>query len=530
VNGEGGLDLPLRLRRAARGLAYMLVSVPLGVLSAAGVLLAAVGAALSVVWIGVPIFHAAVAVCRWTADRDRRAANALLGAHIPPLILRRDDEPDAAPARPWLDVLADRQLTRMLTLCAIKLPVALAMLAVAAVAVGATLGLVLLGLKGIAGIGAPVFLGPVKTNAGGGLLMCLFAVPVGVLAVAALGSGGTILRTLARSLLLAPQRAGNEPVREMLAESLGDRTLSIAYWLPDREIFVDETGREVALPEPGSGRAWTAVDRDGQRVAAILHAAELDAGHELVDAAAAAAALALDNERLKADLRARVEDLRVSRVRIVEAADAARRRIERDLHDGAQQHLVSLALDLRMLKAQLREAELKGQVDELIEKLAVALDELRELARGIHPVVLTAQGLGPAVRALADRSPIPVAADVDVGEERLPPAIEAAAYFVVGEALTNVGKYAEAERAEVTIRRTAGEVVVVVRDDGVGGADLRAGSGLRGLDDRLAALDGTLRVESPRGAGTRVEARIPFRADSGAAPRAAAPVGAEAPR
>ena len=387
---------------------------PLGLISAAGVLVAAVGAALSVVWIGVPVFSGAIAACRWTVGRDRRAANALLGAHIPPVTLRRD--PSDRPARAWLDVLADRQLTRMLTLCAIKLPVALAMLVLAAVAVGATAGLLYLGIRGLAGMGDPIYLGPVKTSFGGGGLMCLFAVPVAVLTVAALGTGGTILRTLVRSLLLSPQSAGNEPVREMLAESLGDRTLSIAYWLPDREIFVDETGRAVTLPEPGSGRAWTAVERDGRRVAAILHAAELDTGRELVDAAAAAAALALDNERLKADLRARVEDLRVSRVRIVEAGDAARRRIERDLHDGAQQHLVSLALDLRMLKAELKDPAQSGEVDALIEKLAVALDELRELARGIHPVVLTAQGLGPAVRTLAERSPVDTDARIEVGE------------------------------------------------------------------------------------------------------------------
>ena len=449
----------------------MLISVPLGLISAAGVLVAAVGAALSVVWIGVPVFSAAIAACRWTVGRDRRAANALLGAHIPSVTLRRD--PSDRPARAWLDVLADRQLTRMLTLCAIKLPVALAMLVLAAVAVGATAGLLYLGIRGLAGVGDPIYLGPVKTSFGGGLLMCLFAVPVAVLTVAALGTSGTILRTLVRSLLLSPQSAGNEPVREMLAESLGDRTLSIAYWLPDREIFVDETGRAVTLPEPGSGRAWTAVERDGRRVAAILHAAELDTGRELVDAAAAAAALALDNERLKADLRARVEDLRVSRVRIVEAGDAARRRIERDLHDGAQQHLVSLALDLRMLKAELKDPAQSSEVDALIEKLAVALDELRELARGIHPVVLTAQGLGPAVRTLAERSPVDTDARIEVGEERLPPAIEAAAYFVVSEALTNVGKYAQASRATVAVRRTERELVVEVRDDGVGGADVR---------------------------------------------------------
>ena len=195
----------------------------------------------------------------------------------------------------------------------------------------------------------------------------------------------------------------------MLAESLGDRTLSIAYWLPDREIFVDEAGRPVELPDPGSGRAWTAVERDGVRVAAIVHDAELDTAPELVHAAAAAAALALDNERLKADLRARVEELRVSRVRIVEAADAARRRLERDLHDGAQQQLVSLALDLRLLKSRAaRHRRRAARRRALAEKLAVALAELRELARGIHPAILTDRGLGPAIEALADRVPVPV--------------------------------------------------------------------------------------------------------------------------
>ena len=176
-------------------------------------------------------------------------------------------------------------------------------------------------------------------------------------------------------------------MREMLAERLGDRSLNIAYWLPERAIFVDDAGRPVELPDPGSGRAWTAVDHAGTRVAAIIHDAELDASPELVTAAASAAALAIDNERLKAELRARVEELRVSRLRIVEAADDARRRIERDLHDGAQQQLVSLALDLRMLKARLGDSGLSTTVDEIGEKLAVALAELREFARGIHPGV-----------------------------------------------------------------------------------------------------------------------------------------------
>jgi signal transduction histidine kinase len=313
--------------------------------------------------------------------------------------------------------------------------------------------------------------------------------------------------------LLHSRRAPGGPVREMLAESLGDRTLSIAYWLPDRQTFVDEAGRPVELPDPGSGRAWTAVERNGVRVAAIVHDAALDTGPELVQAAAAAAALALDNERLKADLRARVEELRVSRVRIVQAADAARRRLERDLHDGAQQQLVSLALDLRLLKARLRDTEAEPMVDALAEKLAVALGELRELARGIHPAILTDRGLGPAIEALATRVPVPVTAEVEV-HERLSAPIEAAAYFVVAEALTNIVKYARATEARVEIRRANDLVTVSVVDDGVGGARIGAGSGLRGLQDRLSALDGTLSVESAPGGGTRLLARIPCGADA----------------
>ena len=505
MNGAGSLDLPFRLRRAATGLAYILVSVPLGVASGVAVLVVAVGAALSVVWVGVPVLLGAVAACRWLAERDRRAANALLAAHIRPLAPPADPRARHKP----LDVLADRPLTRMLTALAIKLPIALAALLVAAAFVVATGALLALGIKGIAGLGAATYVGPVRTGLLSGIAMCLLALPVGVLAIAVLGAVGGMLRSVTRALLLAPPTAAGAPVREMLAESLGDRTLSIAYWLPDREIFVDEAGRTVALPESGSRRAWTAVECDGRRVAAIVHDAELDTGPELVHAAAAAAALALDNERLKADLRARVEELRVSRVRIVEAGDAARRRLERDLHDGAQQHLVSLALDLRVLKARLVEPEAAALVDEVAGKLATGLEELRELARGIHPAVLTQRGMRPAIEALADRAPIPVECRVDVGEERLAPSIEAAAYFVVSEALTNVSRYAGAERAKVAIRREADTVVVEVSDDGAGGADMAAGSGLRGLADRIAALDGELQIDSPRGAGTRIEARIP---------------------
>jgi signal transduction histidine kinase len=329
-----------------------------------------------------------------------------------------------------------------------------------------------------------------------------------VVALAVLDALQTVLCTVTRALLL-PRITPNAPVRELLAESLGDHSVAIAYWLPDREMFVDESGQRVELPDPTSGRAWTAVERDGRPVAAIVHDAALETTSELVQAAAAASSLAIDNEVLKADLRARVEELRVSRLRIVEATDAARRRIERDLHDGAQQQLVALALELRILRGRAQDRDdLVRLVDGLSERLSSALAELRELARGIHPTILTDQGLAPAIDALADRTPVAVRAEVDV-IARLPEPVEAAAYFVVAEALTNVVKYAQASRVAVDVRQENGAVLVDVADDGIGGVDVTAGSGLRGLRDRLAAVDGSMDIDSPPGGGTRLSARIP---------------------
>jgi signal transduction histidine kinase len=273
------------------------------------------------------------------------------------------------------------------------------------------------------------------------------------------------------------------------------------------------------MPAPGSGRTWTAVERDGRPVAAIIHDAALDTSRELVHAAAAASSLAIDNERLKADLRARLEELRVSRLRIVEAADAARRRIERDLHDGAQQQLVALAIELRLLRRRMPDDETAEAIEDLSRRLGEALEELRELARGIHPAVLTDRGLGPALAALTDRVPIEVDLDIDA-EGRLPAAIEAAAYFLVAEGLTNVVKYAGAQRAEVSVRHEDGELIVTVADDGRGGADPEAGSGLRGLQDRLAAVDGTLVVDSPPGGGTELQGRLPCDAPTASRVRA----------
>jgi PAS domain S-box-containing protein len=209
--------------------------------------------------------------------------------------------------------------------------------------------------------------------------------------------------------------------------------------------------------------------------------------------------------------RARVEELRASQARIIEAADAARRRIERDLHDGAQQHLVALALEVRLARAR-AERDPHAAVaflERVGEGLAQASAELRELAHGIHPAVLTERGLGPAVQALAGRATVPVEV-LETPAERLPQAIEAAAYFVVAEALTNVAKYARASAATVAITVAKGCLVVEVGDDGIGGATADKGSGLRGLADRVGALDGTLSVASPRGRGTRLRAVIPL--------------------
>jgi signal transduction histidine kinase len=228
-----------------------------------------------------------------------------------------------------------------------------------------------------------------------------------------------------------------------------------------------------------------------------------------VRTAGAAAALALENQRLSAELRARIEELRASRARLVEAGDAERRRLERDLHDGAQSRLVALALKLRLARMQAEPGSRAAMLlEESSAELQASLDELRKLARGIHSAVLTDRGLATALRALADRAAVPVEIE-GVPSEPLPPAAETAVYFVVAEALTNVAKYARAQTAIVTLTLTAGEVAVEVADDGVGGADAASGSGLRGLSDRVAALDGRLELTSPPGGGTRVRARIP---------------------
>ena len=303
----------------------------------------------------------------------------------------------------------------------------------------------------------------------------------------------------------APRRG---ELRDELVRALRDPTLELVYWLPDDERFVDARGRPVELPAPGSGRGVTRIERDGGLVAAILHD-DLVIDREL-DAIGAAAAMALENERLDAELRAKVAELRDSRSRMLRIGLEERRRLERDLHDGAQQRLVSMALSMRLARDRMQDdpASAARMLDRAGADLDAALEELRELARGIHPAVLSDRGLDAALDTLARRAPLPVELKQQA-DERLPESIELAAYFVVSEALTNVAKYAEASHATVNVQRANGRLVVEVADDGVGGADPDNGTGLRGLADRLAVIEGRLEVESPPGGGTKIRARIP---------------------
>jgi signal transduction histidine kinase len=297
-------------------------------------------------------------------------------------------------------------------------------------------------------------------------------------------------------------RAGPGGVRTALARAIGDPNLELALWLPDRRVWADEGGQEMTLPK-GGGRAVTYI---GRELAAIIHDPVFLDQPAMLEAVGSATRFALENERLHAELRAQLAELRESRARIVRAGDQERRRLERDLHDGAQQRLLGIGMALQLLRSSADE-EARQLLDETEDEVQAALGELRELASGIHPAVLTDHGLGDAVRTLAERAPIPV--EVEAAGIRFPPEVETAAYFIVAEALANVAKHANATRASVVVDLRDGLVRIEVSDDGVGGANVHGGSGLSGLMDRAGALDGRLTVESPPGKGTHLVAELP---------------------
>jgi signal transduction histidine kinase len=299
-------------------------------------------------------------------------------------------------------------------------------------------------------------------------------------------------------------------LEQALARVLHDPTLQLAYWLPDRQGFVDAAGRPVELPPADGDRGVTVLRHDDDTVAALLHDPALDDDPQLVQAVAATARMAIENQRLQAEVRAQLEEVRASRARIVAFGDAERRRVERNLHDGAQQRLVNLSLTLGIARSQpaaASDGELAAALDEAAAELRLALTELRELARGIHPVILSEAGLGPALASLAERSPIP-ATVAAAPPDRLPARVEETAYYVASEAPANAAKHAHATAVTTSARRCERGLVVEVGDDGAGGADPN-GSGLRGLADRVAAVDGRLEVRSPAGQGTWITAELP---------------------
>jgi signal transduction histidine kinase len=317
-------------------------------------------------------------------------------------------------------------------------------------------------------------------------------------------------RTAVADLLVRMPGSSPAQLRDLLARALGDPSLGVGYWRAERADYVDRDGRPLPIPP---GRAVTVVERDGRRVAALIHDPALREDRYVLQAVTSVAALELDNQRLSAEVRAQLVEVRASRARIVAAEDEQRRRVERDLHDGAQQQLVTVALTLRLARQRLDgrpdpDPELVVWLERCAAGLEAALGELRELARGIHPAVLSEAGLIPALRALAARSPHPI----QLCEAPLPALtapVAATAYFVAAEAVTNALKHAHAATIRIDIRHDTDGLHLSVTDDGAGGADLAGGTGLLGLRDRVSALDGELTVHSAPGSGTAVHAWLP---------------------
>jgi signal transduction histidine kinase len=333
------------------------------------------------------------------------------------------------------------------------------------------------------------------------------AVPLALLA-------GMLWSRLARvsvgELALELERTQPMGLRDALAHALRDPSLEVVFWLSDRGEYVDAAGHAVALPQDGANRAVTRLEHEGEPMAALVHDPSLLEEPKLVQASGAAARLSLENARLHAETRAQLRKVQDSRARIVTAADEERRRIERNLHDGAQQRLVALALQLRSAQRQLgdrADPEIDRILEATVDELQGAVDELRSLARGVHPAILTEEGLAGALESLTSRTPLPVS--LRVSEERLPPQVEATAYFVACEALTNIVKHAHATRATISAERRNGTLVIEVADDGVGGARASEGSGLQGLADRVEALGGRLTIASRAAEGTRIVGEIP---------------------
>ncbi len=352
-------------------------------------------------------------------------------------------------------------------------------------------------------LGNPLTSGPAKV-----WFLTLAFVPIAVLATFA-------RRRLARGSVagLVVQLGGPTELADLraaLARALGDPSLDLAYWFPAEARYVTADGRPVEVPDADSERGSTLVERDGTPIAMLLHDPALEYNSGLVQSVCAAAGLALENERLQAELRARLVELNRSRGRLVEATDAERRRIERNLHDGTQQRLVSIAMSLGLLESKLApdQTDAAPIVREARTALTLALEELRELTQGIHPTLLVERGLPVALEELCRRAGLPAHLQVDL-DVRLPDQVETAVYYFVSEALSNAAKHSHGSEIRVGVSYDGRTLTAEIADDGIGGAAVGAGSGLRGLADRVEALGGQFTVSSPPGRGTRLKAEIP---------------------
>ena len=321
------------------------------------------------------------------------------------------------------------------------------------------------------------------------------------------------LDTIGRVFHWIPDLATPPQVESALREILEDPDLRLYWWDWEFERYVDVWGGR-AEPNADDGLAVTWLDYETRRIGAIVHDPRLLETPGFTESFVPLIRIAMERDRLHRDLVLKLDQLKASRLRIVEAGDEERQRLERNLHDGAQQRLTAALIPLRSLATKLDAAhELRPLAQAAIEDLAGAIDDLRELARGLHPPLLAREGLGAALRAGAMRSAVPVELDLEL-PRRLPSAVEAAAYYIVAEAVTNTVKHANASCVWVCVTEADGTLTVDVRDDGIGGAciDCDAEStGLGGLVDRVEALDGALEVDSPEGVGTRLTATFPIR-------------------
>jgi signal transduction histidine kinase len=315
-------------------------------------------------------------------------------------------------------------------------------------------------------------------------------------------------RAAVTDLVVELGEARSGTLRGELSRALGDPSLEIGYWLPDRAMFVDAEGRVLSLPDAASGRSVTIVERGGHPVAVLVHDPAVLEDPGLLEAVTSAAQLAASNARLQAEVQARVAELAASRRRILAARDEERRRLERRLHEGAEQRLGELAVALRRGRRSASGQRTRDQITRAEEQLVRTLEELRQLAHGLHPRLLAERGLGGALAALVEDLSLPV--EIRVTSNQLPERVAVAAYFVCAEALVNVAKHAAAAHVTVAVTAGDGRVRVEIEDDGVGGADPARGSGLRGLADRVETVGGTLQVESVPGHGTRLAAEIPL--------------------